>query len=54
MEVLAQDLEKQPNMSRETIKAYVNSVAAGMADYANFLRVLQEERSPEPRIISEP
>jgi len=54
MEVLAQDLEKQPDMSRETIKAYVNSVLAGMTDYANFLRDVQQENSPAARILSEP
>jgi hypothetical protein len=54
MEVLEQDLEKQPDMSRDTIKAYVNSVLAGMTDYANFLRNLQQENSSDTRIISKP
>ncbi len=57
MEVLAQDLDQQPEMSREVAKMYVKSLLAGMTEFANFLRYLEDDNSAnpsEPRIISEP
>jgi len=50
MQTLADSLERQPDMDRESIKKNVNEILAQMFDHAESLRVLQEQAENQNEI----
>jgi hypothetical protein len=56
VELLAGEMEQDPNMSRETIKKNLDAILASSNDYARFLRDLQkyvEKEEVPPNKVAE-
>jgi hypothetical protein len=50
MQTLADNLEQQPDMDRESIKKNVNEILVQMFDHAESLRIMQEKAENQNEI----